>query len=81
VWNPELVWTTWRREISLLYRDSNSYLSVFQAVASLYTDYAIPAHSNTYGIAENCIKNLIVKLERKRPRGTPGRAVKERDLK
>jgi hypothetical protein len=42
-WAPETVWTTWSRENSLLYRDSNSDLSVVQPVDSRYTDYAIPA--------------------------------------
>jgi hypothetical protein len=42
-WTPEPVWTLWRRESSLLYRDSNSEPSFVQPVASLYTDYAIPA--------------------------------------
>jgi hypothetical protein len=40
---PELVWTTWRRENSWLYRDSKSDPSVVQPVASRYTDCAIPA--------------------------------------
>jgi hypothetical protein len=38
---PQPVWTTWRTENSLLCRDSNSDRSVFQPVASRYTDYAI----------------------------------------
>jgi hypothetical protein len=37
-WAPEPVWTTWRRENSLSYRDSNSVPSVVQPVASRYTD-------------------------------------------
>jgi hypothetical protein len=32
-WTPEPVWTTWRRENSWPYRDSNSDLSVVQPVA------------------------------------------------
>jgi hypothetical protein len=36
-------WTTWRRENSSTYRDSNSDPWVVQPVASPYTDYAIPA--------------------------------------
>jgi hypothetical protein len=43
-WVPEAVWTMWRTENSWPYRDSNSYPSVVQLVASRYTDYAIPAH-------------------------------------
>jgi hypothetical protein len=42
-WALEPVWTTWRKENSLPYRDSNSDPSVVQPVASRYTDYAIPA--------------------------------------
>jgi hypothetical protein len=34
--------TTWRRENSSPYRDSNSDPSVVQPVTSRYTDYAIP---------------------------------------
>jgi hypothetical protein len=37
---PEPVWTTWRRENSWPYRNSNSDPSVVQPVASRYTDYA-----------------------------------------
>jgi hypothetical protein len=42
-WAPEPVWTTWRRENSQPYRDSNSDLSPVQPVASRYTNYTIPA--------------------------------------
>jgi hypothetical protein len=36
-WTPKPVWTTWRRENSGPYRDSNSDTSVVQPVASRYT--------------------------------------------
>jgi hypothetical protein len=39
---PEPVWTTWRRENSCPYRESNSKPSVVQPIARRYTDYAIP---------------------------------------
>jgi hypothetical protein len=42
-WDTELVWTTWKRENSLPYRDSNFDPSVVQPVASRYTDCANPA--------------------------------------
>jgi hypothetical protein len=42
-WTPQPIWTTWRRENSCPYRDSNSDHSVVQHVASHYTDYAILA--------------------------------------
>jgi hypothetical protein len=47
-WNPEPVWTTWRRENSWPYRDSNSDPSVVQPVDSRYTDYAVAARSIQY---------------------------------
>jgi hypothetical protein len=47
-WAREPVWTTWRRENSWPYRDSNCDLSVVQPVASRYTDWAIPAHTDKY---------------------------------
>jgi hypothetical protein len=37
-WAPEPVWTTWKRESSCPYRDSNSDPSVVQPVVSHYTD-------------------------------------------
>jgi hypothetical protein len=40
----KVAWAKWRRENSWPYRNSNSDPSVTQPVASLYTDYAIPAH-------------------------------------
>jgi hypothetical protein len=42
-WSPEPVWTIWRRENSLRYRDSTSDPSVIKPIASPYTDYAILA--------------------------------------
>jgi hypothetical protein len=36
-WTPEPVWTTWKREDSWPYLDSNSDPSVVQSVASRYT--------------------------------------------
>jgi hypothetical protein len=42
-WTPRPVWTTWRRDNSWFYRDSNSKHLVVQPVANRYTDYAIPA--------------------------------------
>jgi hypothetical protein len=42
-WAAEPVWTTWGRENSSPYRDSNSDPSVVQPVSSRYSDYAIPA--------------------------------------
>jgi hypothetical protein len=41
-WAPESVWTTWRRQNSLPYQDSNSNPLVVQPVASCYTKYTIP---------------------------------------
>jgi hypothetical protein len=47
---PDPVWTTWRRESSWPYWDSNCNPSVIQPVASRYTDWAIPAPSNDRGM-------------------------------
>jgi hypothetical protein len=41
---PEPVWTTWRRENSWPYRDSNSDPAGIQPVASRCTDWLIVAH-------------------------------------
>jgi hypothetical protein len=38
-WTPQPIWTTWRRENSWSYQDSNSEPSVVHPVASSYTDY------------------------------------------
>jgi hypothetical protein len=46
-WAPEPILTTWRRENTTLYRDSNSDPSVAQLAASRYTDCAIPAPTVT----------------------------------
>jgi hypothetical protein len=40
---PKTAWTTWRRENSWPYRDSNSDASVIQPVVSSYTDCSVPA--------------------------------------
>jgi hypothetical protein len=42
-WAPELVWTTWRKESSCPYRDTNSEITAVQPAASRYTNWAIPA--------------------------------------
>jgi hypothetical protein len=52
-WTPEPVWTVWRREIFLPYRDSNSDPSVVQSVASRYTDYdTLAAYMSCQGMSE-----------------------------
>jgi hypothetical protein len=48
-WTQQPVWTTWRRENSWPYRDSNSDPSVVQPVASRYTDYTVEVHSSKDG--------------------------------
>jgi hypothetical protein len=47
------LWTTWRRENSWPYRDSNSDSSIIQPVASRYTDYTIPAPIRKYMVKLN----------------------------
>jgi hypothetical protein len=42
-WTSEPVWTTWRRENSCPYRDSNSDPSIVQPVANCYIDCNLPA--------------------------------------
>jgi hypothetical protein len=37
-WIPEPVWSTWKSQNSLPYRDSNSDPSVVKPIASRYTD-------------------------------------------
>jgi hypothetical protein len=43
-WTPEPVWSIWRSENSLPYRDSYSDSRVVQPVGSHYTDYITKAH-------------------------------------
>jgi hypothetical protein len=43
MWVPEPIWTTWRKENSRPYRDSNTELSAVQPVASRYTGCATAA--------------------------------------
>jgi hypothetical protein len=43
MWTQEPVWTTWRKENSGPYRDSNANLLVVQPIAGRYTDYTITA--------------------------------------
>jgi hypothetical protein len=47
-WASKPVWTTWRRENSWPYRDSNS--DVVQPVTSRYTDWAVPASLKLRGV-------------------------------
>jgi hypothetical protein len=47
-WAPEPVWTTWRRENSWPYWDSNSDPLIVQFVARRYTDDAIQAPKYLY---------------------------------
>jgi hypothetical protein len=57
-WAPDPAWTTWRREISWPYQDSNFYSSVIHPVASRYTDYAIPAP-----VAKQRVCNRLATIE------------------
>jgi hypothetical protein len=57
-WDPETVWTTWRRKNSWPYRDSNSELWVVQPVASRYTDWDFSAHAKS----KEYVYNFSVKL-------------------
>jgi hypothetical protein len=59
-WVPEPVSTTWRRENSWPYRDSNSDPSVFQPVASRYTDWAIPALSRILMDFFDCWRDIKI---------------------
>jgi hypothetical protein len=59
---PVPVWTTWRREKSLPYRDSNSDPSVVQPVPSRYTDYAIPAPNFILLVYFTCFERIKVGL-------------------
>jgi hypothetical protein len=52
------LWTTWRRENSRSYRDSNSDPSVVQPVASRYTDCAIPAPIVSFSVYVKCHVNV-----------------------
>jgi hypothetical protein len=66
-WIPEPVWSTWSRENSWPYRESNSNPSVVQAVASRCTDYAIPApkfirHTDQYHWKTEMLVNVRWKL-------------------
>jgi hypothetical protein len=60
-WAPEPVWTTWRRENSWPYRDSNSDPSVVQPICSHYTDCAIPIHQ-TYLVDTNIAETSVTEL-------------------
>jgi hypothetical protein len=51
-WAPEPVWTTWKRENSWPYWDSDSDSSVVQPVASRYTDWAVSAPYLNSGLPE-----------------------------
>jgi hypothetical protein len=60
-WTPEPVWTTWRKENSWTYRNSNSEPSVVQPAASRYTVCAIPAAKqyvfmyNFFNTSNSCV--------------------------
>jgi hypothetical protein len=59
-WVPEPTWSTWRRENSWPYWDSNSDLSIVQPVATHYTDCATPAPSQSGKEFKFKVKNLNV---------------------
>jgi hypothetical protein len=57
-----VVWKT-RRENSSPYRDSNSDPSAAQLVASLYTDYGIPACEGAISRGLNFVQNILRNYE------------------
>jgi hypothetical protein len=65
VWTPKPVWTTWRRENSWHYQDSNSDPSVVQPVAQSLYAWAIPDLGSMLVIKENsredytCVSDFI----------------------
>jgi hypothetical protein len=60
---PEPVWTTWRRQNSWPYQDSNSDPSVVQPVASRYTDWAITAPLLNGAVNVNVIRKHSQRLK------------------
>jgi hypothetical protein len=53
-WAPEPVWTTWRREKSHPYQESNHDPLAVQIVASRYTDWAVPVPCSTSEYIKFC---------------------------